>query len=109
MIIEWLAGDKHDLRPKMPCEKVTVHTVEKYLQADGSRSTRVLLVVNFNQDQIASIRQDFPGLYKSMGMFPVYIVPIDRPGEPIWTWTIEGRSDLTERYFAFNILEEAEA
>jgi hypothetical protein len=105
MIIEWLAGDKADLHPKMSCEKVTVHTVKNYLQLDGTRSTRVLLVVHFNEEHTAQIKRDFPGLYKAMGMFPVYIAPIDRPGEPIWTWTIEERPDLTERYFAFNLLE----
>jgi hypothetical protein len=109
MIIEWLAGDRIDLHPKMECEKVVVHTVKRYLNRDGTRSTRVLLVVEFNPEQIETIRKDFPGLYKSMGMFPAYIVPIDKPDEPIWTWDIEGRSDLTERYFAFRIAEEAEA
>jgi hypothetical protein len=107
MIIEWLAGDKVGLHPKMACEKVTVHTVKNYLHKDGSRKTRILLVVSFNEEQTAEIKRSFPDLYRAMGMFPVYIVPIDDPAEPVWTWTIEGRPDLTERYFAFDIKEGA--
>jgi hypothetical protein len=74
MMIEWLAGDKVGLHPKMACEKVTVHAVKNYLHEDGSRKTRVLLVVHFNEEQTTVIKRDFPGLYRIMGMFPVYIV-----------------------------------